>query len=129
MFRHRPANSEGERPIMVLPLVSKLSVHTTGRPVTWAPASAASTSSREDMVSTQSRSAPPSASARAWSAKTSQARSIVRAPSGAKSSPVGPMEPATRIGRSLSSATRRAMRAAATLSSATRSWLPCSARR
>ena len=99
MVRHSPANSAGDRPIMVLPLVSKLSVHTTGRPVTCAPASAASTSSRDDKVSTQSRSTPPSASARAWAANAALPSSTVKSPSGAKSSPVGPIEPATMIGR------------------------------
>ena len=74
-------------PIIERPLVSKDSVHTTGSPVVAAPATAASTSSRADMVSIQSTSAPPSASAAACSANALRAASGVSAPSGSNSSP------------------------------------------
>src|SRR5271169_796506 len=53
----RPANSAGVTPIIVRPLVSKLSVTTTGNAVVRAPATAASTSAGEDIVSIQMTSA------------------------------------------------------------------------
>ena len=62
---------------MVRPLVSKLSVTTTGRSVVIAPGTAASTSSAEDMVSIHSTSAPPAARACACSAKAAAASSMV----------------------------------------------------
>ena len=48
---------------MVRPRVSKVMVATIGRPVVAAPATAAASSSADEIVSIQSRSAPPSASA------------------------------------------------------------------
>ena len=123
---NRATAASGVMPIMVRPLVSKLIVTTTGRSVAMAPWTAASTSSAEDMVSIHSRSAPPAARARACSAKAAVASSMVRAPSGTISSPVGPIEPATTTGRPAWSATCRATEAAAWLSSATRSWAWCS---
>ena len=98
---------------MVRPLVSKLSVTTTGRSVVIAPCTAASTSSAADMVSIQSTSAPPAANACACSAKAAAASSMVSGPRGTISSPVGPIEPATTTGRPAASATPRATRAAA----------------
>src|SRR5208282_44819 len=50
-LRCKPARSEGVMPIIVRPLVSKLKVATTGKPVVRAPATAASVSSTDDIVS------------------------------------------------------------------------------
>ena len=121
--------SLGEMPIMVRPLVSKLSVQTMGSSATAAPATAASTSSREDMVSIHSTSAPPALSASACSANAALASSKVRGPMGSMISPVGPMLPATATVRLLASATRRAICAARVLSSAMRPCALCSLRR
>ena len=124
--RWMAANSFGVNDIIVRPLVSKLSVRTTGRPVERAPAIAASTSSLEDIVSIHSTSAPPAASAPACSAKATRAASTDSGPSWLRISPVGPMLPATTTSRPLPSASVRAMRAAAALSSWTRSSAWCS---
>ena len=124
-----PAKSLGEIPIMVRPLVSKLRVQTMGKPTVAAPATAASTSSRDDMVSIHSTSTPPALRLRACSANASRAFSKVRVPMGSMISPVGPMLPATAMVRPEASATSRAKRAAAWFSSSTRFWALCSLRR
>ena len=86
-----------------------------------APRAAASSSSAADIVSIQATSAPPSARPLACSVKAATALSMVRAPSSSKSSPVGPMEPATTISLPLSSATVRAIVAASRFNSVARS--------
>ncbi len=91
--RWSAARSAGAIPIIVRPFVSKLSVQTTGRPVVSAPAIAASASSRADIVSIQSTSAPPRARLAACSANASLAASKPSVPTGAMISPVGPMLP------------------------------------
>ena len=65
-----------------------------------APLSAATSSSAEDMVSIHKTSTPPAASPAACSANAWVAASAVKSPSGARISPVGPMEPAITTGRS-----------------------------
>ncbi len=75
-------------------------------PAAIAPLAAARISSPADIVSIQQTSAPPAFSPSACSVKAATASSSVSAPSGTKSSPVGPMEPATTIGRRAASATR-----------------------
>ena len=107
-------------PIIVRPLVSILIEKTTGRPVVFAPAKAARASSNDDRVSIQIRSAPPSRSAFACSAKASVAASMDRVPVGSKISPVGPISPATSTWRPLASAAFLSSSAARSLSSATR---------
>jgi hypothetical protein len=116
---------------MVLPLVSKLMVVTTGSPVVAAPFTAAATSSLEDMVSIHSTSTPPSAKALACSAKAAMASASVSEPMGSNRSPVGPIEPATITSRPTwsfmaLSATLRPISAARLLISCTRSWAWCS---
>ena len=86
------------------------------------PCAAARISSAADIVSIQQTSAPPAFSPRACSAKAATASSSVIAPSGTKSSPVGPIEPATTTGRPAASATARASSAPALLISKTRSF-------
>ena len=117
--------SVGVIPIMERLAVSKVMVAQTGKPVFLPASAAAMTSSLADMVSIHRTSAPPSASASACSVKHATAASWVSVPMGSKSSPVGPMEPATSACRPVFSAwaatARRAKVAAATLSSRTRS--------
>ncbi len=86
-LRCNPARSEGVTPIIVRPLVSKLKVATTGRPVVRAPATAASLSSMDDIVSIHRKSAPPRARAAACSLKASRASVGLKGPSGSRISP------------------------------------------
>ena len=78
---------------MVRPAVSKLIVPHHGAPVREMPSDAARYSSGAEMVSTQSRSAPPASRPRACSSNMSAAASMVRGPCGAMISPVGPSSP------------------------------------
>ena len=82
-----------------------------------APVAAARISSAADIVSIQATSAPPSFRPSASSPNDSTAELSVSAPSGSNSSPVGPTEPATTIGRGDASATSQAISAARLASS------------
>ena len=105
--------SEPVTPIMVRPAVSKLMVTATGRSqAALAPRTAASASLRSLMVSIHNRSAPPSASPRACSAKASSHAWADTAPRGSSSSPVGPIDPATSMARPVPSAAALALAAA-----------------
>ena len=73
-------------------------------PAAIAPFAAARISSPADIVSIQQTSAPPAFKPFACSVKSATASSSVSAPSGTKSSPVGPIEPATTTGRAAASA-------------------------
>ena len=106
---------------MERPLVSKLNVQTMGKPDWLAPSMAHSASAKDDIVSTQATSAPPSFKALACSAKASMAASLDKVPIGSGSSPDGPIEPATITWRSVvASAILRAICAPAVFNSATR---------
>ncbi len=100
-----------------------------GRPVVFAASIAAATSSFDDMVSIHNTSTPPLASAIACSRNAATALLWVKAPKGSNSSPVGPIDPATTTSLPVllicASAACRASLAAASLSSATRSWALC----
>ena len=128
-----PANtavrSPGSRPIIVRPAVSNEHVATYGTPTAIAAPAAARTSSTADIVSIHATSAPPATSASICAPKVSSASASVRSPSGSKSDPVGPTEPATTTGRSADSATSHASSAARRSSSPTRDCAPCNASR
>ena len=120
------ARSAAPTPIIVRPAVSKLMVPHQGAPARRNASAAAANSSSEEMVSTHSRSAPPSISPSACSWKISTASSRVSAPTGAMISPVGPTQPATATGRSAASATSRPISADILESSRARRSAPCS---
>ena len=114
------------RPIIVRPAVSKLIVPHHGKPAMVAASAAAAYSSKADMVSIHSTSAPPAFSASACSWKISTARAWVIVPMGSKISPVGPIDPATTTGRPATSAISRPRLAATRFNSPTRPWALCS---
>ena len=92
-----------------------------------APATAASTSSAEDMVSIQSRSAPPCGQGlRLLGEGGGRLVHGHRRRAARSARPWGPSSRRPATGRPAASATPRASRAAAALSSATRSWAWCS---
>ena len=127
----RSASSLPLTPIIVQPAVSKLMVTATGRShARRAARTAASTSSSALIVSIHSRSTPPASSAAACSANAASHASMLMSPSGASSSPVGPIEPATSTGRPdrcvSASASTWPICAAAMLSSRTWRSKPCS---
>src|SRR5690349_10593325 len=98
----RPANtavrSPGSRPIIVRPAVSNEHVATYGTPTAIAAFAAARTSAGADIVSIHATSAPPATRASICSVNVSCASASVSSPSGAKSEPVGPTDPATTTG-------------------------------
>ena len=93
-----------------------------GRPALTTPCIAASSSFSAYRVSIQAMSAPPLRRPSACSAKASNASAYVRSPSGSRTSPVGPIDPATTTGRPAAAAARRAISAPARLIAMT--WSP-----